>query len=65
MDKPRPVPFPTPFVVKKGSNILFRFASGIPGPVSATKKNHVILFQLNVDVQGSTLFIHSVECIVD
>src|SRR5438552_3300034 len=34
MDKPRPVPSPTAFVVKKGSKILFRFLGAMPEPVS-------------------------------
>src|SRR3990172_6899476 len=37
MLRPSPVPLPTSFVVKKGSKIRFRFASGIPWPVSATE----------------------------
>lgn len=32
----RPVPWPSAFVVKKGSKIRFRIASGIPGPLSLT-----------------------------
>ena len=35
MDKPKPDPFPGSFVVKNGSNILFRMFSGMPGPSSA------------------------------
>src|SRR5210317_933045 len=36
MDNPNPVPCPTGLVVKKGSNMRGRLASGIPSPVSAT-----------------------------
>src|SRR4029077_2347355 len=35
-DRPRPVPSPSPFVVKKGSQILGRIAAGMPDPVSRT-----------------------------
>jgi len=35
-DNPRPVPEPIGLVVKNGSNILGRKASGTPGPLSAT-----------------------------
>ena len=34
MDKPKPVPFPTSFVVKKGSNNRCLVASSMPAPVS-------------------------------
>ncbi len=34
--RPRPVPFPGPFVVKKGSNTRERVCSSIPSPVSVT-----------------------------
>jgi len=37
MLRPSPVPLPTSFVVKKGSKIRLRSASGIPRPVSATE----------------------------
>ncbi len=33
--RPRPVPWPTPFVVKNGSKMRSRFSGEIPEPVSA------------------------------
>jgi len=36
VDKPRPVPWPSGFVVTKGSNTLCRMLSGIPDPLSDT-----------------------------
>ena len=36
--RPRPVPFPKSFVVKKGSNTFERISSGIPWPVSDTPR---------------------------
>ncbi len=35
--KPRPVPRPTSFVVKKGSKIVCRRSAGMPVPVSSTE----------------------------
>ena len=37
MLKPKPVPSPVGFVVKKGWNILSRMDEGIPGPLSETE----------------------------
>jgi hypothetical protein len=34
--KPRPVPLPTPLVVKKGSKIRGKISGGIPLPLSCT-----------------------------
>src|SRR5208282_2416512 len=36
-ERPCPVPLPTSLVVKNGSKILLRIASGIPAPVSDTQ----------------------------
>ena len=38
-ESPRPVPTPTGLVVKKGSKIRFRLASGMPTPVSRTSSS--------------------------
>jgi putative heme-binding domain-containing protein len=41
-DKPRPVPCPVGFVVKKGSKIFASLSSGMPGPVSSISATTMI-----------------------
>ena len=58
ISSPIPVPSPTFFVVKKGSNILDRISLGIPVPLSVIftviffLKRHKLHYQLNLSRPG-------------
>ena len=60
IESPRPVPAPTSFVVKNGSNTRLAISAGIPGPASwktirirsPSSDEAIRIFELQSDVRG-------------
>ena len=64
MESPKPVPTPTPLVVKPGSKTFGKMSSGMARAAVPEGNYHVFVVRIDGNEQRS-LTMHSIVCIVD